>query len=1180
MTPTLHIRLLGRPEILLDDHPVHLETTKTLALLAYLVSRPGMHAREQLADLLWGDQGQARAARSLRRALWNIRHVLCDEEEKGTCPYLTVTRREVAFVRHSPYTLDTELFNEHLEAARRIRSSSREHLPVAIRELEHLKACTSLYRGDFMEGIYVADSPTFEAWLLGEQAYYRERVLQTFSRTSEILIARGDYNDAILLLQRLISLEPWSEWAHRQLMFCYALTGRRSDALAQYQRCRDILRKELNAEPTSRTVHLYERIQDPQRFALFYARAHAGRSSEEGSGMPPIPFTGRGREHAWLLEQWKQVPRPLTLVEGEPGVGKTSLVEEVLRHLSGQGVPVLRGRCHPFESPIPFQPIADALRDVLHHTPQVFDTLASLWLVELSRILPELTDRVSDLPPPVALERSALARRRLFEAVAQAMVKLNREGLVLFLDDMHWADADTVDLLRYLFHRLREQRVWFVAAYRVGDMAPGHPFRLLRRDMGRRDHVRTLHLRPLQKEVVAGMVARWPGLLTENAQGLTEYLYADSQGNPFMLIELVRDLVERGLLRREEKGWWVDVRWLQKAVRMSARRRPFVLNDGSRRVPSTVQQMILARVERLPTTAQQALRVAAALGEPFHRDLLHRIVDLPSGDVDAALALWTTRGLIVTLERDPSPRYDFTHPLIRQAVYDALSPAERQMAHARIAQALEQMHAVQEASIVETLAYHYGESPNIDKAIHYLLLAGGHAQARHAQDAAIYFYTRALDRLPADAVDLRYRALSGREQAYHQLARREEQARDLDALWQLARDQGDPIRQAQVLLRRAEWAMRTSQFEESIGYAEEAQRLAATHERLDLAIDALHVKSKCLIRVGETEQARASCEQGLHLAQKMGDPRREVLCLGTLGVAALDMERLEEARGCMEKALTYWRQTEEAWQHAIVCNNLSMVYHRLGDYGRALALQQEARSLIPRTGDLGLDAYSWTSLGVLYHTVGRYEDALAGYKQALELARIISDQSLESYIYACQGDTYLALEEMGAAERAFRKALAMEEAMDVYFYRPQILEGLARCALARGQGEEAKRLLLEAEVWHERTYFPGHINTLALLAYVSFLLGDAAQARAWMTRFQAQASEMAVHGDEPAPEVRWWIIQVQKGLGEDEAAREALRQAYDRLQERAATLGAQDRTSFLTRIPAHRAILSEIRIGQ
>ncbi len=1193
MDPTFYMRFLGGPELRLKGQIVHLETTKTLALLTYLVVRPGPHRREMLADLLWGNQGRARAARSLRRALWNIRQILCPTQKGEHCPYLLVTRHDVSFNRQSAYWLDLEVFEHALKEAQQSirRAASRDRIPQHV--LDQLTTCMQLYRGDFLEGIFLEDAPEFETWMLGERAYFQERILQVLHHLGEIHAARGEYEEAITVLQRLLALAPWSEWGHRQLIFCYALAGRRADALAQYERCRQILRQELDIEPLPETTALYERIRTsprPETLAIATDTSTAV-AHQVPHTLHTLPFIGRGREHAWLLAHWEDVRRrrgKLTLITGEAGIGKTRLAEEALRYVAGRGALILRGRCHQFGSSIPYQPFIDALRGYLlllearrqaervgmgsdPSPPVPTPDLAPIWLMELSRLLPELRTLYPELPPLVSAEKDIDPRQRLFEAIARFLSSLASQTVVVFLDDLHWADRDTVDMLRYLLARLAREPVWFLGAYRHEEMEPGHPFLLLRRDLGQDDQVAVLSLNPLPPEIVRKLIASLPGLPSEQVSPLATYLHWESQGNPFMLIERLRDLADRGVLHQEAGHWQIDSTWLKEVATSSSSDERRVTAEFP--VPHSVQEMILGRVDRLPSPARRLLDLAAVVGEPFRRDLLQEAVADASYRVDEALSIWLTRGLVRAQPERESPRYDFAHPLIRQVVYQQIPAAVRQVLHNQVAAALERVYAGREEQVIEALAHHYAESSDREKAVYYLLRAGEVMQSRHAQEAAIRFFSRALALIPVDDLVTRYRALSGRERAYNQLAQRTAQAEDLATLWDLARALDDPVRQGEVLRRRAEWAMRTARFRQGIADAQAAQRLARSQGKLGLCADALRIEAMCHLRLGGYRRARACCEEGIRLSQKIGDPRREALCLGTLGIVDLNQSRLEAAREHMEAALAFWRDLDAPWHQAIACNNLSMLYHQMGEYGRALALQQEARRLIPQTGDLALDAHSLTSLGILKHAVGQYEEALRCYDQALGLIQVISDRALEAHIHFCRGDTLFALGRIDEAEEAYRRALQIQEEGNVRTNRPLIWKGIAACALARCDTDQALGLLEQAERAYAEGEDVGYSAILALRARTYLARGDREAAHEALIRFQ-DFVEAPDQNERPSVE-EWWLVgQVWEALGDGSAARAALERAHALLLQQAATLDDETRATFLEAAPVPRAVLA------
>ncbi|UCC64886.1 MAG: AAA family ATPase [Anaerolineae bacterium] len=234
----LEIRFLGGLNLTLDQRAItRLGTQKARALFAYLVMHAGQAlSREQLAALLWGDFPDERARHSLRQAVHTLR--------QAVAPYLDVEADSIAFAAGSNYWLDV-----------------KEFLALTAQfSIESLMAATDLYRGEFLAGLVVKDSLAFEEWLFYERDRLERQYLAALGQLSDALAASGDLGRAIEYATRLVSHDPLQEHAHRQLMRLYHQSGNRNAALRQYQECKDILWRELGAEPEPETTALYQRI--------------------------------------------------------------------------------------------------------------------------------------------------------------------------------------------------------------------------------------------------------------------------------------------------------------------------------------------------------------------------------------------------------------------------------------------------------------------------------------------------------------------------------------------------------------------------------------------------------------------------------------------------------------------------------------------------------------------------------------------------------------------------------------------------------------------------------------------------------------------------------------------------------------------------------------------------------
>ena len=249
----LSLILMGPFEALLDGQAITaFQSTKVRALLAFLaVERTRPHPRETLAGLLWPNVPESCAHHSLNQALSNLRSAIHDHET--TPPFLLVASQSLQFNRNSDHLLDVE------EVERLVDWETGK---LVGGEEDRLEQAVALYRGPFLEGFSLADSPAFEEWILLHRERLHRLTLETMHQLAETHATRGEVEQALHYAWRQLELDPWLEEAHLQAMRWLTLAGRRSEALVQYDICRRLLAKELGVEPAAATTRLYEQIRD------------------------------------------------------------------------------------------------------------------------------------------------------------------------------------------------------------------------------------------------------------------------------------------------------------------------------------------------------------------------------------------------------------------------------------------------------------------------------------------------------------------------------------------------------------------------------------------------------------------------------------------------------------------------------------------------------------------------------------------------------------------------------------------------------------------------------------------------------------------------------------------------------------------------------------------------------
>lgn len=250
----LSLSLLGLFQARLDDRPITgFETAKTRALLAYVADAQDQATpRSLLAGMLWPGRSEAAALGNLRHILANLRNAIHDAFVSP--PFLIIERETIARNPHCDCSIDTQEFRGLVGADNHRKQEKISHL-------DALKQAVSLYRGEFLHGFKLDNSPDFEEWILAQREVYREQFLDALYTLAEASLSQGEYFQAKVYAQRQIEVEAWREEAHRQLMQALALEGRRCEALKHYVSLASVLKKELDVEPSHETQELLAHIR-------------------------------------------------------------------------------------------------------------------------------------------------------------------------------------------------------------------------------------------------------------------------------------------------------------------------------------------------------------------------------------------------------------------------------------------------------------------------------------------------------------------------------------------------------------------------------------------------------------------------------------------------------------------------------------------------------------------------------------------------------------------------------------------------------------------------------------------------------------------------------------------------------------------------------------------------------
>jgi DNA-binding SARP family transcriptional activator len=616
-----------------------------LAFAFLLAERKRAVSRDELAEVLWPNQLPRSWEPAVRGVVSKVRHFV---EEAGLPGGETLTCAFGCYqLRLPPDTVvDLDLTDSALEAAERALGESDLDVACTQALVAHSLASQPFLPGEEGE------------WIDRRRAERRTQLLRALEILAEVWSQRGEVAQGVLAAEEAVALEPFRETTHRRLMQAHAAAGNRAEALRAYERCRRLLAEELGVDPSPETEAAYLELlgQEPTPPPAFAPGVTLGLPNPERLGKASqAPFVGREPELRLLRALWEQCRdghRQIVLLKGEAGSGKTRLVVEFATVLPA-GVTVLYGRCEKGMDAA-YQPFAEALDHyVAACPPEHLRRLVERTGAALIRIVPELPRYLPQPLLPGLVEPNG-DPRQLFRAVTSFLTSVASGGsLVLVLEDLQWAQPNDLLLLRHVARNLETAPAMVVATYRGEDAGPALCDLLA--GLNRESAIHRLTLSGLDAPAVAALVRAVTGADTDEAgQALTRALCQETEGNAFLLTQLLRDLLDS----------------------TSDRRVPTVEALAAVGVPPAVREAIAACRTGLSEFTNRALDLASVVGEEFELSVLEEAGGLDEGALLNALDEASKAGLAFEVPGAVG-RYRFAHALTRDAVLAALGSTRR-----------------------------------------------------------------------------------------------------------------------------------------------------------------------------------------------------------------------------------------------------------------------------------------------------------------------------------------------------------------------------------------------------------------------------------------------------------------------------------------------------------------------
>ena len=903
-------------------------------------------------------------------------------------------------------------------------------------------------------------------------------------------------------------------------------------------------------------------------------------------------------------------------IHGEAGIGKTRLLHELRQQLSqthrlswfhAPAEEILRQSLNPFKHFLS-RYFEQSHNHDAHQNQANFDRLFNtLWQrinkkyaprkVEARQIAQELQRTRSILAALVGLHTSGSLYEQLEPKLRfqNSLVALKNlllaesllQPVIIELEDAHWLDEDSQEFLHFLTRNIQQYPLAILCALRYSDDGRKYQINL---DPDTRQHeIDLTYLSPTNVKAIAEDVIQ--GAIEEST---VEFLVQKCNGNPFFIEQVSLDLKERGLLAPSPHNAHYEL-----------------LVQRIHEVPSNINAVLIARLDRLTGEVKQVVQTAAVLGREFELLILGHMLQNDSQLTDKVKTaeqaqIWATLNNI---------RYIFKHALLRDSAYDMQLRARLRQLHGLAGRAIEDIYYADLATHYADLAYHYDQADMGSEAARWYRLAGLQAIARFANEEALTYINRALDLISTDD-DLNHcTLLLAREQIYGVRGNREAQFADLIQLGTYVSALNDDRWRVEVAMRLTQFAFNTGDYPAAIAAAKLGTTLAQETKHRQGEAEGYLFWGRALWRRGQFNESLNRLEKALALARSANLKLIEADALRSLGIVFASQGNFQEAENHSQRALQIYRQLGNLTGEDAALNNLGEILREQGDFARSGQYYQQALQISLKTGsresesvlrhslgrsalqqglfmqakdelekgllidreigDLQGEGELLAELGNVYLFLGQYDTARKYYEEALQICGEIGDQQVEGYVLAHLGLLFHRLGDTAVSWEYNLQALRLIQDIGdsgteavALTYLGHVLAGLKQPARAAEQYREALVIRRKLRQMHRA------IEPMAGLAQIYLAQNKQTEALIEAREVWRYINKHGLVGIQEPFHVCWVCYEVFQANGEEETAVSLLQWAYEQLQAQAAQISEPHfRDSFLHQITVHQNLL-------
>jgi len=1039
----LRIQLLGPFQAWRQQAVLVWPTKKCKALFQILLIEPGkLVPADLLMEYLWPDLSPDRAKNNLWVTVSQLRRVLQPGSPKNTrFDFIQKKGEGYYFNSESDYWLDIEEVATFLTSA--------QSVPGIHHQIKVLESARALFLGDYQE-----DEPYAE-WTQFPRMQWQRRHKQILIDLAEAYGQNGHFRQASELCYEILSLDRTHESACRLLMSCLVSLGEIPAALRVYEDVVQTLRSDFDIEPMPETTDLLHKIHQLERGEDLEIQDWTLSSSETGISTPCV---GRGNEisqFSKLLSQASAGQGQTVIVSGEPGIGKSRLIQEMTFLAHQQGFQAFNAQCFEVEQTLPYQSLINLVRQMITNDNQ-WQMLAPVWLRELAVLVPEIEEVAfsATTPAPLLDDLDENHQGRLFQAIYHLFLsQAEGQKSIFVVEDIHWADTSTLLCLHYLTRNIAPFPIALILSYREENISTNAGLVTLLTSLHREEHVTLFPLTRLTETDTKAFLTHSKDT-APNADRLSNWLYKETDGNPLFFISLIQSLREEELLGNElDPDWHTRIR-----------------TEPSLTLPEAILVSVGARLRPLSQTERDVLDWIAVFGRPIDFYTLQLINNQSKIILLNTIEQLMARQLLTEIHG----KYVFNHNKIREVVYHDLSAARRTLYHNQTGTKLEELTPSSEDAAI--LAYHFECGHEDTKAFGYWMGAGEHALDTYAYQQAVHHFERAL--ALTDQLAPQMEANLGLGRAFTLSDEYEAASAVIKQGLQLAEKAGDNLRRTLLLYAQAQNANRQhlpdggkKEVEAALSAAEQTGNDYYLTQSL-LLLTEVHESDGDL--GGALETANRAQVAGHNLNDNLLEARA-LLEIGFLHAQRADFEKAVSSTNLGMQLLT---ETDDRNAKAYAWNILGRALGGRGDYSRALDAFNRCQEEAEIIGDRYLLAQVFNMQGWLHRELGDYETGLKFDQKGIESAKRWDKPSPE---ISARLNLCLDLFHLGGAKKVLEQLDEIEEQINAGSYgfhswrwRLRLLHTRGLCLLALNKPTMivplAKEGLLLAEMKVTRKY--------------------------------------------------------------------------------------------------------------